>query len=140
MTTITHVRRTNLIKRGVLIVGAMLAGVAAAETPEQRQACMDDAFQFCSEAIPDRERVFACLAQKRNLISPLCREGMAAFLPPEPAPARVTRIAPKTKAHIKIKPDTKTKTKADIKTKPKSKTKPGSKKAGAPLSLSPKAR
>ena len=49
-----------MIKHGMLIAGAMLAGVAAAETPEQRQACTDDAFQFCSDAIPDRERVFAC--------------------------------------------------------------------------------
>jgi hypothetical protein len=132
MITITPAWRANLIKRGVLIVGAMLAGVAAAETPEQRQACMDDTFQFCSEAIPDRERVFACLAQKRNLISRLCREGMAAFLPPEPPPAvpQVSRSPPKTRAHIKTKPNTKTK--ANIKPKP------GSKKAGAPLRLSPK--
>ena len=132
MITITPARRTNLIKRGVLIAGAMLAGVAAAETPEQRQACMDDTFQFCSEAIPDRERVFACLAEKRHLISPLCREGMAAFLPPEPAPAvqRVNRGQTKAK--------TKTKTKPEAKTKPDTKTKAASKKSGAPLNLAPK--
>jgi hypothetical protein len=112
----------------LVIVGAMLAGVtaAAAETPEQRQACTDDAFQFCSDAMPDRERVFACLAEKRHLISPLCREGMAAFLPPEPAPAvqRVNRGQ--------------TKAKTKTKTKPEAKTKPGSKKSGAPLNLAPK--
>ena len=116
-----------MIKHGMLIAGAMLAGVAAAETPEQRQACTDDAFQFCSDAIPDRERVFAFLAAKRNVISPLCREGMAAFLPPEPAPVQVSRTPPKTKA------------KAKKKTKPDTETKPGSKKSGAPLSLAPKA-
>jgi hypothetical protein len=125
----TPARRTSSIKHSVLIVGVMLAGTAAAETPEQHQACMDDAFQFCSEAMPDRERVFACLAEKRHLISPLCREGMAAFLPPEPPPVQVSRIPPKTKAH----------TKHDSKTKTDTKTKPGSKKAGAPLSLTPKA-
>jgi len=130
MTTIGRGWRMSLIEHGVLIVGAMLAGVAAAETPEQHQACMDDAFQFCSDAIPDRERVFACLAAKRNVISPLCREGMAAFLPPEPAPAvqRVSNVPHKTKVDTKSKTTPKTKTK----------TKPSTRKAGAPLSLTPK--
>jgi hypothetical protein len=124
MTTIRRGRRTSLIMRGVLIVAAMLARVAAAETPEQHQACMDDAFQFCSDAMPDRERVFACLAEKRNVISPLCREGMAAFLPPEPPPAaqRASKVPSRTKA------------------KPRTKTKPGTKKARAPLSLTPSGR
>jgi hypothetical protein len=128
MTTFPHARRTRVLGCGALIVGAMLAGIsgAAAETPEQHQACMDDAFQFCSDAMPDRERVFACLAEKRNIISPLCREGMAAFLPPEPAPPvqRVNRGQTKADTKPKTKPDTKTKA--------------ASKKAGAPLSLAPK--
>ena len=130
MMTITHARRTRLIVRGLLIVGAMLAGVttAPAETPEQRQACTDDAFQLCSDAMPDRERVFACLVQNRHVISPLCREGMAAFLPPEPPPTvqRVSRTPAKTK------------TKVSLKTKPDTKTKRASNKAGAPLRLTPK--
>ena len=126
----TRVWQTRLTTRGLLIVGAMLAGVATApaETPEQRQACTDDAFQLCSDAMPDRERVFACLVQNRRVISPLCREGMAAFLPPEPPPPvqRVSRTPPKTK------------TKASLKTKPDTKTRRASNKAGAPLSLIPK--
>ena len=132
MATITGARRTNAIWRGVLIVGAMLAGMAsaAAETPEQRQACTDDAFQLCSDAMPDRERVFACLAAKKTMLSPLCREGMAPFLPPDPPP--VVQISrPPHKAHTKAEPKAETKTAA--------KTKPGSKATGAPLSLSPKA-
>jgi hypothetical protein len=64
------------------------------------------------------------------VISPLCREGMAAFLPPEPPPA-VQRVS---KVPRKIKVDIKTKTKL----KPKTKAKPSTKKAGAPLSLTPK--
>ena len=135
MTTVSdacaHAWRTRSIARGLLIVGAMLAGVVAApaETPEQRQACTDDAFQLCSDAMPDRERVFACLVENRKVISPLCREGMAAFLTPEPPPRvqRASRTSPKTK------------TKASLKTKPDTKTKRASNKAGAPLSLSPKA-
>jgi hypothetical protein len=140
--------RADVIWRGVLIVGAMLAAVAAApaETPQQRQACMDDAFQFCSDAIPDRERVFACLVEKRSLISPLCREGMAAFLPPERAPAvqPVSRVRPKARGDTKRKGDRETK--GDLKSKRKTevkaetKTKSSTRKTGAPLSLSPNAR
>jgi hypothetical protein len=46
--------------RIMLIVAITLNGtmVAHAQTPEGRQACMNDAFQFCQDAIPDRERVF----------------------------------------------------------------------------------
>ena len=72
-----------MIKRGAVIIGILLADVASgiAETPEQRQACTDAAFQFCSDAIPDRDRVFACLAQNRSVLPPLCREAMNEFLP-----------------------------------------------------------
>ena len=37
-------------------LGALMKG--ATESEEGRQACMQDAFKFCSDAIPDRERVF----------------------------------------------------------------------------------
>jgi hypothetical protein len=49
----------------MLVVAVILNGtmVARAQTPEGRQACMNDAFQFCQEFIPDRERVFGCGAR-----------------------------------------------------------------------------
>jgi hypothetical protein len=51
-----------------------LAPVAAsAETQEEQNACMNDAFTICGHAIPDRERVGACLAQNINRISSPCR-------------------------------------------------------------------
>jgi hypothetical protein len=109
-----------MIKRGAIIIGMLLAGVASgtAETPEQRQACTDAAFQFCSDAIPDRDRVFACLAQNRSVLPPLCREAMNEFLPPDPPPMR--RVSG---------PPAKSKTK-----------KAGSKTAAEPLNLNPKVR
>ena len=134
MATLTGARRAPTIRRGVLMVGAMLGAMAgaAAETPEQRQACTDDAFQLCSDAMPDRERVFACLAAKKTMLSPLCREGMAPFLPPDPPP--VVQISrPPHKAH------TKAETKPNAETKTAAKTKTNSKATGAPLSLNPKA-
>jgi hypothetical protein len=48
--------------------------IARAETPEERQACTDDAFQHCGDAIPDRDRVYNCLVKKVRLISPACRK------------------------------------------------------------------
>ena len=50
---------------------------AMAETPEERNACMDDAFNVCGHAIPDRDRVAACLHQNVSKISPACRAVMA---------------------------------------------------------------
>jgi hypothetical protein len=54
-----------------------LAPVAAsAETQEEQNACMNDAFNICGHAIPDRERVGACLAQNIRRISSACRTVM----------------------------------------------------------------
>ena len=61
-----------------------------AETPEQRQACTDDAFRVCNDAIPDQNRVFNCLVQKQAQISPLCRSALAAYLPAEQPTAQAT--------------------------------------------------
>ena len=41
---------------------ALLPVAATAETQEEQQACMNDAFSVCGDAIPDRDRVAACLA------------------------------------------------------------------------------
>ena len=66
-----------------------LAPVAAsAETQEEQQACMDDAFNVCGHAIPDRDRVGACLAQNLNRISSACRTVMLRYS----RPARATPV------------------------------------------------
>ena len=36
---------------------------AFAETQDEQNACMNDAFSVCGHAIPDRDRAGACLAQ-----------------------------------------------------------------------------
>jgi hypothetical protein len=65
--------------RIMLAVVIVLTGttVALAESEEGRQACMQDAFKFCSDAIPDRERVFQCLAFHRDVVSAACHTMMA---------------------------------------------------------------
>jgi hypothetical protein len=56
---------------------------ATAETPEERQACTDDAFNVCGDAIPDRDRVAACLARNISRISDACRTVMLRYQTPE---------------------------------------------------------
>ena len=55
---------------------------ASGETQEEQNACMNDAFSVCGHAIPDRERVGACLAQNINRISPACRTVMLRYSRP----------------------------------------------------------
>jgi hypothetical protein len=52
----------------------MLPNAAHTEaTPAERSACQQDAFKVCTHAIPDRDRVRACLRQNMRRISSLCR-------------------------------------------------------------------
>jgi hypothetical protein len=74
----------------IALLMALSASTAAlAETQEEQQACTNDAFQFCQNAIPDRDRVFACLAERRHVISALCQTAMAPYLPAEPVVKKV---------------------------------------------------
>src|SRR5258705_13025076 len=42
-------------------------------TPEQRAACMSDAFRLCSSYIPDATKVETCLRQNKSGLSNSCR-------------------------------------------------------------------
>jgi hypothetical protein len=85
-------QRIGLIVATALTVALLGMTRAGAETEEGRQACANDAFQFCSEFIPDRERVFRCLEARKQQISAACR----ATMPAEPAPERAAgkKLAP----------------------------------------------
>jgi hypothetical protein len=94
------------------IVLALGAGtVALAATPEEEQACTNDAFQFCQNFIPDRNRVFSCLVSNKDQLSVACHTVMAPYLPPEPvalkkpsAPAARDRSAAKSKGPLSLAP------------------------------------
>src|SRR5262245_55833144 len=51
--------------RNPAVIAALLLTLvpvaATAETQEEQQACMNDAFNVCGDAIPDRDRVAVCL-------------------------------------------------------------------------------
>src|SRR5262245_5936120 len=73
--------------RSQVVIAALfltLVPVAAtAETQEEQQACINDAFNVCGDAIPDRGRVAACLARNINKISAACRTVMLRYQTPE---------------------------------------------------------
>ena len=58
---------------------AFVPAAALAQSQDEQNACMNDAFTVCSNAIPDRDRVAACLAQNINRISAPCRAVMARY-------------------------------------------------------------
>jgi hypothetical protein len=66
----------------LLALGA--STVASAESQEEQQACMNDAFQLCQNFIPDRTQVFSCLLNNRNQLSVACHTVMTPYFPPEP--------------------------------------------------------
>ena len=73
----------------MLVAVIALSGttVALAQTQDGQQACMNDAFQFCQDAIPDRERVFQCLASHKDLISAACHAVVAPSLSVDQPPS-----------------------------------------------------
>jgi hypothetical protein len=62
-------------------VALALAPLAVQAQQDGRQACMQDAFAFCGQFIPDHERVGACLFANMSRISPACRELVKHFTP-----------------------------------------------------------
>ena len=64
------------ITLGVAFTLAMLSTAAVAQTAEDQQACMDDAFRVCSATIPDRARTTACMVANKARLSPACQTVM----------------------------------------------------------------
>jgi hypothetical protein len=89
----------------LVVVACCAASGATAQSQDEQQACTNDAFQFCQNAIPDRTRVFTCLAENRHVISPACQLVMAPYLPPEPVVKKpVRKTTAKNKAPLKLSP------------------------------------
>ena len=61
---------------------ALAPVTAMAASQEEEQACMNDAFNVCGHAIPDRERVGACLYQNLSRVSPACRTVLTRYQKP----------------------------------------------------------
>jgi hypothetical protein len=65
----------------VITASAALCPFAAAETAEERSACIGDAFRVCWAAIPNRDDVFHCLLDNRTRLQPDCRAIMDQYRP-----------------------------------------------------------
>jgi hypothetical protein len=68
---------------------ALAPVTAMAASQEEEQACMNDAFNVCGHAIPDRERVGACLYQNISRISPACRTVLVRYQKPTTTAERI---------------------------------------------------
>ncbi|CAL8978827.1 hypothetical protein RHODGE_RHODGE_00275 [Rhodoplanes serenus] len=64
------------VATAVVMVGLSSAPSSAMGTAEDRAACIPDAFRLCSAAIPDADRVIACLKTERVKLSTACRVAM----------------------------------------------------------------
>jgi hypothetical protein len=105
--------QSRICRAGFLLALSLsfLASAAHAYTPEQQQACTPDAFRLCGDAIPDVDRVTACMIRKKHELSPGCR---VYFRSPEPVaapvviarrPVRPVRITPVTaRRPVSVKP------------------------------------
>jgi hypothetical protein len=109
---------------------SLLASTAYAYTPEQQQACSPDAFRLCGDAIPNVDRVTACMIRKKSELSPGCR---VYFRSPEPGAARAVtahrpvRITPVTaRKPVSVRPVTVRKPVSVKPKKPKKSAKPAS--------------
>ena len=80
----------------VLTAGILSSTAAFAQSSEEQQACMDDAFRVCSATIPDRARTTACMIQKKSQLSPRCQMVMDKYAQPstQVAAAPTTVSAP----------------------------------------------
>lgn len=92
--------RSRNFQLGLMLATALSVliwpAASQAYTPEQQQACSDDAFRLCSADIPDIERVTACMVRNKEQLTPGCR---VFFRDPEPAVSPVRAGMP-----LSIKP------------------------------------
>ena len=65
----------------------MLSTAAIAQTAEEQNLCMNDAFRVCSHTIPDRGRTVACMVQNKSQLSQGCQMVMDKYAQPTTATA-----------------------------------------------------
>lgn len=87
-------RGSKLVAASLLALGLMTTA-SLAYTQEQQQLCTGDAMRLCSEAIPDVDRVTACMVAKRSQLSDGCK---SVFRKMEPA-ATPVNYPPTGKPH-----------------------------------------
>lgn len=66
---------------GMLLLGGTSTQVFAQSQGygEAQQACEADVYKLCGQAIPDQDRIVACLRKRWSSVSKPCREAMADY-------------------------------------------------------------
>jgi hypothetical protein len=59
---------------------AFPASGALGQTTQDRQACTADVLRLCASAIPNRERVIACVLRNQNRLGSECRAVVARYI------------------------------------------------------------
>ena len=57
----------------------VLSASAFAQTAEEQNLCMNDAFRVCSHTIPDRTRTIACMVANKSRLSAGCQGVMEKY-------------------------------------------------------------
>ena len=65
----------------------MLSTAAIAQSAEEQNLCMNDAFRVCSHTIPDRGRTVACMVENKSKLSSGCQMVMDKYAQPTTATA-----------------------------------------------------
>jgi hypothetical protein len=71
----------NRIMLAVALTVATFSTGALAQSNEEQQACMNDAFRVCSATIPDRNKTIACMVQNKAQLSAACQVVMDKYAP-----------------------------------------------------------
>src|SRR5256885_15181954 len=96
----------NRIIFGVAL--ALLSTAAIAQSAEEQNLCMNDAFRVCSHTIPDRGRTVACMVQNKSKLSSGCQMVMDKYATPAtetayaaPTPAPMVQVRTTKNASLK---------------------------------------
>ena len=85
--TLSFLRAGKMLAATTVALG-LLTTAASAYTQEQQQLCTGDAMRLCGDAIPDVERVTACMIRQRASLS----DGCKAVFQKEPPAAAATPV------------------------------------------------
>jgi hypothetical protein len=84
----------NRISLAVALTVATFSTGAFAQSNEEQQACMNDAFRVCSATIPDRNKTIACMVQNKPQLSAACQMVMDKYSPANNTATAYASIAP----------------------------------------------
>lgn len=74
---------TTLVALGVALLSTAAMAQANRDIPQEDQnACQNDAFTYCGDAIPDHDKVYHCLKANWKAISSECKTVMNKYSRP----------------------------------------------------------